>query len=239
MVPTLLYKGLADIPVHGAGGAFHFIYNRRCRPFLRRISAHRIDMMHMDKNDFRQLAFQRRMALEDAVRAEWSTQMTARFLDSVDLPPPGSVISGYVPVNNEIDVIPLMTILVERGYRCAVPYNMEREQILYFLEWTPQTVLQRGLYNIPQPDPDKAEALRPDLLIVPLVAFDPAGHRMGYGSGYFDRTFAHLKSIQTFRAVGVGFEIQKYDEVPIDRYDYTLDGIVTEAAVYGDTKAGA
>lgn len=193
--------------------------------------------MHLDKNNFRQAAFQRRMSLDAALRATWSAQMAARFLDQVDLPPAGAVISGYVPVNNEIDVMPLMTELTARGYRCAVPYNVEREQILSFLEWTPDTVLLRGLYNIPQPDPAKAAVLMPDMLIVPVVAFDAECSRMGYGSGYFDRTFAHLAKIQKFRAIGVAFEAQKYDRVPVDRHDYRLDAIMTEAATYGNTAA--
>lgn len=190
------------------------------------------------KNDFRQAAFQRRMALGADERAGWSAQMTERFLSGVELPPAGAVISGYVPVNNEIDVRPLMTELVARGYRCAVPHNVEREYILDFLEWTPQTVLYKGLYNIPQPDPAKAEALLPDLLIVPMVAFDPAGNRMGYGSGYFDRTFAHLGKIHKFRSIGVAFEAQKYESVPVDRHDYRLDAVVTEAAIYTNPDNG-
>lgn len=184
------------------------------------------------KNEFRQAAFQRRMALDAAVCAEWSQQMTARFLSEIELPATGAVISGYIPVNNEIDVLPLMTELVARGYRCAVPHNVEKEQILDFLEWTPETVLYKGLYNIPQPDPAKAKAVLPDFLIVPMVAFDSAGSRMGYGSGYFDRTFAHLCKFHKFRAVGVGYEAQKYDSVPVDRYDYRLDAVVTESTVY-------
>ena len=189
--------------------------------------------MHLDKNNFRQAAFQRRMSLTPGARAEWSAQMTDRFLSQVELPPVGAVISAYIPVNNEIDVIPLMAALVARGYRCAVPYNMEREQILSFLEWTPDTVLLRGLYNIPQPDPAVTDVLVPDMLIVPMVAFDAECSRIGYGSGYFDRTFAHLAKIQKFRAIGVAFEAQKYDRVPVDRHDYRLDAVMTETSTYG------
>lgn len=184
------------------------------------------------KNELRQAAFQRRLTLAPAACAEASARMTARFLESIALPPAGAVISGYVPVNNEIDVFPLMTALVERGYRCAVPHNVERDYVLEFLEWTPQTKLYTGLYNIPQPDPREAEALLPDMLIVPMVAFDTQCHRMGYGSGYFDRTFAHLRQFHTFQAVGVAYEAQKETEVPTDRHDYRLDAVVTEAAVY-------
>lgn len=190
------------------------------------------------KNEFRQAAFQRRKALDADLRADWSRQIMDRLLSSIDLPPPGSVIAGYVPVNNEVDVVPLMTELVERGYRCAVPYNTDRMETLDFLEWTPQSVLHLGLYNIPQPDPKKAEALLPDFLVVPMLAFDASCNRMGYGSGYFDRTFMHLQKFHAFRAVGVAFEAQKYDAVPVDGYDYTLDAVVSETDVYTKTVTG-
>lgn len=184
------------------------------------------------KNETRQAVFQRRMALSEAARAEAAVRMSARFMGAVDLPPAGAVISGYIPVNNEIDVLPLMTDLLGRGYRIAVPHNMERQHLLDFLEWKPDTPLYKGLYGIPQPDPNKAAALVPDLLIVPLVAFDEACNRMGYGSGYFDRTFAHMRRFQHFRAIGVAYEMQKEDRVPTDQYDHRLDAIVTDAAVY-------
>lgn len=184
------------------------------------------------KNELRQAAFKRRLALPPALCADACARITARFLDEVPLPPAGAVISGYVPVNNEVDVFPLMTALIERGYRCAVPHNVERDYVLEFLEWTPKTKLYNGLYNIPQPDPREAESLLPDLLIVPMVAFDAQCNRMGYGSGYFDRTFAHLRVFHKFSAVGIAFEAQKEAEVPTDRHDYRLDGVVTEAAFY-------
>lgn len=184
------------------------------------------------KNEFRQAAFQRRKALDAETRNLWSRQVMDMFLSRIDLPPPGSVIAGYIPVNNEVDVLPLMTELVSRGYRCAVPYNTDRMEILDFLEWTPQSVLHLGLYSIPQPDPKKAEALLPDFLVVPMLAFDASCNRMGYGSGYFDRTFMHLRKFHAFRAVGVAFEMQKNDAVPVDGYDYTLDAVVSETAVY-------
>lgn len=190
------------------------------------------------KNDTRQAVFQRRMALPQDLRADAAARMTARFLETITLPPPGAVISGYVPVNNEIDVLPLMGALRARGYRCAVPHNVEQQQILDFLEWTPDTPLYKGLYGIPQPHPEKAEALLPDMLIVPMVAFDSVCNRMGYGSGYFDRTFAHLRKFHSFRAIGVAYDMQKCDQVPVDRYDYRLDAVVTEAGFYQNPDNG-
>lgn len=94
-----------------------------------------------------------------------------------------------------------------------------------------------SIYDIPQPDPAKAKELLPDFMIVPMLAFDENCHRMGYGSGQFDRTFADLKKIQKFRAICIAFEAQKFDAVPVDQHDYILDMVVTESHVYRKQKA--
>ena len=189
-----------------------------------------------EKEQVRQAAFKRRKALLADDRQLWSRMMTENFLQHIELPPAGSVISAYAPVNNEIDVVPLLTELIKKGYRCTVPYVVESEYRLAFLEWTPQTVMQRGIYDIPQPDPNEAEELVPNMLIVPMLAFDEQCHRMGYGSGQFDRTFASLQKIHPFRAIGVAFEAQKFDAVPVDHHDYTLDMVVTENNIYKTTE---
>jgi 5-formyltetrahydrofolate cyclo-ligase len=189
-----------------------------------------------DKENVRQAAFKRRLALDAEDRRKWSAQVRENFLKHVELPPAGSVITAYAPVNGEVDVMPLITHLHHQGYRCAMPYVMETLQRLAFLEWTPETTMYTGLYGIPQPDPQKAHEVLPDFLIVPMLAFDAQCHRMGYGSGQFDRTFADLKKIQTFRTVGIAFEAQKFDPVPVDMHDYTLDMVVTESHVYRKQK---
>lgn len=187
----------------------------------------------------RQAAFKRRLELDADDRRAWSAQLTENFLQNIILPPKGSVITAYAPVNGEVDVIPLMTHLhgLGMGYRGAMPFVMEAEQRLAFLEWTPETKMIPGIYDIPQPDPAKAKELLPDFMIVPMLAFDENCHRMGYGSGQFDRTFADLKKIQKFRAIGIAFEAQKFDAVPVDQHDYILDMVVTESHVYRKQKA--
>lgn len=185
-----------------------------------------------EKETVRQEAFKRRLALDAGDRTRWSRMLTENFLQHVELPPKGSVITGYAPVNGEVDVVPLMTEMIKKGYQCAVPYVMDTEQRLAFLEWTPSTEMITGIYGIPQPDPKTTKELLPDMLIVPMLAFDEKCHRMGYGSGQFDRTFAGLQKIQPFYAVGIAFEAQKFDHVPVDHHDYILDMVVSETHVY-------
>jgi 5-formyltetrahydrofolate cyclo-ligase len=190
----------------------------------------------MTKDQVRQEAFVRRKNVTAEERQKWSLDMMANFLANVALPPAGGVIGAYMPVNNEIDPRPLMQHLIAEGYRCAIPFEITREQRLAFLSWTPETPLIPNLYDIYEPDPKYAEELVPDLIIVPGVAFDENCHRIGYGSGNFDRTFAWLDKIRAYRTVGVFYESQKFDHVPIDRHDYVLDMIVTESNVYRRTE---
>lgn len=190
-----------------------------------------------EKETVRQAAFKRRLGLDANDRQKWSALLTENFLQNISLPPEGSVITAYAPVNGEVDVMPLITHLHHKGYQCAMPYVVEADTRLAFLQWTPDTKMVSGIYGIPQPDPTVAKELLPDMLIVPMLAFDERCSRMGYGSGQFDRTFADLKKVQpTFRAIGVAFEAQKFDLVPIDHHDYILDMVVTESHVYRKQK---
>lgn len=191
-----------------------------------------------DKETVRQAAFKRRLGLDADDRRQWSAQLTENFLQNVILPPKGCVITAYAPVNGEVDVMPLLKHLygLGRNYRFAMPFVVEAETRLAFLEWMPETKMIAGIYGIPQPDPATAKELLPDFMIVPMLAFDDQCHRMGYGSGQFDRTFADLKKIHKFWTVGIAFEAQKFDAVPVDQHDYTLDMVVSESHVYRKQK---
>jgi len=180
----------------------------------------------------RQVAFQRRLKLSPLDRDRWSQMMMENFLKTVELPPPGSVISGYVTVNGEIDVRPLLLHLVDKGYTCCVPRVLDREARLAYMTWHGEMPMVPSLYGIPEPDPDYSEEVIPQLMIVPLVAFDEKCHRLGYGSGQHDRTFPFLRRIHNFHTVGIAYEVQKFDVVPVDSHDYDLDMVITEARVY-------
>lgn len=187
----------------------------------------------MTKDQVRQEAFKRRMALDEASREKWSQEFTRNFLDNVELPASkDAVFSAYMPVNAELDIVPLMRALIDLGYRVTVPVTYDREQRLGFLRWTPETPVAPTIIGILEPDPKYAEELVPDFILVPLVAFDKNCHRLGYGSGNFDRTFDWLSPIKPFFTAGVGFDMQEFDHVPVERHDYILDMIVTEKNVY-------
>ncbi|MBI1215316.1 MAG: 5-formyltetrahydrofolate cyclo-ligase [Alphaproteobacteria bacterium] len=187
---------------------------------------------HQSKDQLRQDAYEKRLQLSEAQRAQASAQMTENFLKNVRLPEKGAVVSGYMPFNAEIDVRPLMTHLQGEGYTCVIPHVRKDLTQLDFRTWRPDAPLQRNIYGIEEADPDNSEILLPDLMIVPLVAFDARGNRMGYGSGQFDRSFAELTKVKKFFAVGVAYDSQRYEDVPIDAHDHPLDMVVTDTAVY-------
>jgi 5-formyltetrahydrofolate cyclo-ligase len=144
---------------------------------------------------------------------------------------PGAVVSGYWPFRSEIDPRPLMRRLSQAGARLALPVTPERASHapLTFRIWTPESVLAPGSFQVHEPPPE-SETVEPDLLLVPLLAFDRAGHRLGYGAGHFDRTLQRLRALKPLTAVGLAYAAQEVASLPADPHDEKLDGIVTEKA---------
>ena len=140
---------------------------------------------------------------------------------------PGRIVAGYAPIRHEIDVMPLMEALHAAGRELALPVVEERNAPLTFRAWRPGEPLRKAAFGVPAPLPG-APPVRPDVLIVPLAAFDRAGHRLGYGGGYYDRTLRALRREGPVTAVGAAFSGQELDIVPHDENDEPLDAIVTD-----------
>ena len=137
------------------------------------------------------------------------------------------VASAYAAIGDEIQTAPLMTALDAAGFQVALPVTGKRGTPLVFRLWTPRTIMIAGRMNIPEPPAD-APVLEPDLLFVPLAAFDRHGHRIGYGAGFYDRSLAGLRAKKPIVAVGVAYAAQEVSVVPHDAYDQKLDFILTE-----------
>lgn len=143
----------------------------------------------------------------------------------------GTVVSGYAPIRSEIDPAPLMRTLAAKGVRLALPTISARGHSLKFHAWSPGDRLLLGPLGIPEPSPATAE-LVPDVMLVPLAAFDRAGHRIGYGGGYYDYTFAHLRKIKAVAGVGLAFAVQEVRAIPALPHDVVLDYVLTESKVF-------
>ena len=139
-------------------------------------------------------------------------------------PPAGCVVSGYWPMRDEFDVRPLLREFHDRGHPCALPVVIGRGQALAFRAWSPGDPLVDAAYGTRVP-PEDAAQMTPELLLVPMLAFDDRGYRLGYGGGFYDRTLATLKAPI---AVGCAYDAQRVEALPIDDHDRRLDWIVTE-----------
>jgi 5-formyltetrahydrofolate cyclo-ligase len=140
-------------------------------------------------------------------------------------PPAGAVVSGFWPMGQEIDIRKLLLTLHERGHPIVLPETPKRGNPLIFRLWRPGSVMIQERFGTSRPD---GPVMPPDFLLVPLLAFDRRGYRVGYGAGYYDRTLAALPG--RFR-LGIAYARQQLDEVPAGPYDQRLDAVATERGV--------
>lgn len=139
----------------------------------------------------------------------------------------GKIIGGYWPIKNEIDTRALLTELSRRGYAIALPAIIADEEPLVFRQWVPGDRLVDGPFKTLEPAPT-APVMRPDVVLVPMLAFNHHGQRVGYGGGFYDRTLSQLRAIKPVFACGIAFSAQRADTIPTDIYDQPLDGVLTE-----------
>jgi 5-formyltetrahydrofolate cyclo-ligase len=140
---------------------------------------------------------------------------------------PGAIVSGFSPFRTEISPLPLLRRLADAGVSLALPVIVGRGQPLTMRSWSFGAPLVSGVWGIRQPTADAPEVF-PDILIVPLLAFDRRGYRLGYGGGFYDRTIARLRAMKPVTAIGIAFAAQQIDEVPVSPRDERLDLVLTE-----------
>ena len=140
----------------------------------------------------------------------------------------GAIISAYLPIADEIDPMPIVEAMSPNGWRCCLPVVMAKDTPLTFRLWQTGAPLEAGDFRTRHPHPS-ADTVVPDVLLVPLLAFDRAGYRLGWGGGFYDRTLEKLRNEQRrIQAIGLAFAAQEVDAVPRDAYDQALDWVVTE-----------
>jgi 5-formyltetrahydrofolate cyclo-ligase len=179
----------------------------------------------LSKNDLRAATLAARDALSREHRAASAHAIAARGLPFEIMP--GAVVAGYAPIRSEIDPTPLMRSLAAQGMRLALPVITARDSPLKFRAWSPADKLQRGPLGILEPLPDAADIV-PDLVLVPVAAFDQLGHRIGYGAGQYDRTLAQLRQSSKIIAIGLAFAAQEIEAIAALPHDVALDYVLTE-----------
>lgn len=138
-----------------------------------------------------------------------------------------TVVAGYYPIADEVDIRPLLRRLREEGHAIALPRVVRAGTPLTFAEWCEGDDLVAGPLGTRQPA-ESAAAAHPTVVLVPMLAFDRSGYRLGYGSGYYDRTLAALRRERPITAIGVAFAAQEVVSVPHGEHDQRLDWVVTE-----------
>jgi 5-formyltetrahydrofolate cyclo-ligase len=172
----------------------------------------------------REAADRRRIAVQASPHACFAVR--DRFLAAIT-PAVGAAASAYWPLEDEFDPRPLFMELHRRGHPIGLPVIVGKGQPLLFRRWTPDIALVRGSFRVMTPPPESPEVI-PQVLLVPLLAFDRAGYRLGYGGGFYDRTIAKLRAAGDVLAVGVTLAALEVPAVPRDDTDEPLDWIVTE-----------
>jgi 5-formyltetrahydrofolate cyclo-ligase len=183
------------------------------------------DSLEARKSNLRATSLAARDALSSAYRAASAQAIAARGWPFEVAP--GTVIAGYAPIRSEIDPLPLMRKLAAQGMQLALPVITARDSPLLFRAWSSADKLKRGPLGILEPLPDAAEIV-PDLVLVPLAAFDRLGHRIGYGAGHYDRTLARLRESRKIIAVGLAFAAQEIEAIAALPHDVALDYVLTE-----------
>jgi 5-formyltetrahydrofolate cyclo-ligase len=172
----------------------------------------------------------KRRAAAHAADPEAGRKLAQHFPDCL-WPPLHSVVAGYHAMRSEIDPAPLMETFWCEQVRLALPCVTAPGEPLVFRAWAPGDELEPGAHAIPAPGP-RATILTPALVLVPLLAFDHMGRRLGYGGGYYDRTIAALRAAGDVTVAGLAYSAQRLTRVPSAAHDMRLDWIITEHGAF-------
>jgi 5-formyltetrahydrofolate cyclo-ligase len=179
------------------------------------------------KNDIRTARLAARDAIAETDRIEKSLAIADHAAEALEFNS-GQIISGFFPIRSEADLRPLMHRLKSRGARLCLPAVLDRQTIV-FRELVDGAPLVNTGFGTTGPGPD-APVVDPEILFVPLSAFDAKGDRIGYGAGHYDRAIARLRDKGMLpRLIGVAFDCQEVEAVPAETHDVALDAVVTES----------
>jgi 5-formyltetrahydrofolate cyclo-ligase len=181
------------------------------------------------KQALRAQAKSQRASFTAAQRAAAASAVAALGLGFLPPRSPEAIVSGFAPLADEFRLWPLLRRLAGERVPLALPVIDGKGKPLLFRTWQPGDATAAGVWGIAEPTADKPRA-EPDIVLVPLLAFDREGWRLGYGGGFYDRTLRGLRARKPIVAVGIAFDQQRVDAVPHLDYDERLDWVLTPSA---------
>ncbi len=185
-----------------------------------------MDNLSQWKKNQRQQLIAAREAIPQTMHVQWSQSISHHLMHGFQLQ--NRIVGIYWPFRGEYDPRPMAQCLLQQGVTLALPEVVAKNEPLHFREWSPDTPMKIGAYDIPVPNETKIVKL--DAVIVPMVGFDQQGYRLGYGSGYYDRTLATYPRQPL--TVGVAFEMQRLENIYPQLHDIAMQFIVTEAGIF-------
>lgn len=181
------------------------------------------------KRSLRERMLQQRATIPDEARQGASREICRLFMANVPRNPLDKV-AGYWPISQEVDDRLLLEMLVEERHICGLPVIEKERKVMQFRQWQRGIELSRAALGTYEPFASMP-LLKPTLVIVPLLAFDAAGNRLGFGQGYYDHTLHALNEAHAVFTVGLAYAKQQVGYVPHEAHDYQLDCVVTEERV--------
>ena len=168
-----------------------------------------------------------RQATAEAIAVETLALLRVQCLAGRD----ARVVSGFLSIGDELDTGPVLKRLHSAGYTLCLPVMQGKNQPLLFRQWAPGDAMVAKVWGIQEPNASQP-SLMPDVMLVPLLAVDPAGMRLGYGGGFYDRTIDFFRQLRGVMTIGIAFDEQRVDAVPHLAYDMALDWIVTPSGAH-------
>ncbi len=185
----------------------------------------------LKKKEFRIKQFSLRKKLFTKVKKIFNKKLIEDFFYKINLDNI-QIVSSFNSINTEIDTSELNKYILKKNKILCLPVIFKKDKHLLFRKFTNKSDMIKGYMNIEEPSKNN-ELLIPDLLFVPCLAYDTLGYRLGYGGGYYDKTFDFLRNNnKKFISVGYAFDDQKVPEVPKDKFDIRLDYVITEKKLY-------
>ncbi len=184
-----------------------------------------------EKKNLRKILSEKRNLIKKKSTNDFNLEAFNQLIESIQFDKV-NIISSFISIHSEISTNQLNKKIIEMKKTLAFPKIEKNSEVLTFKSSNINEKFKLGKFNIPEPTRDNIEVI-PQLFFVPCLGFDLNGYRIGYGGGFYDKTFEKLKDLNlVFYAVGFAFDEQKQNKLPIEKFDYKLDFVLTEKQLY-------